>query len=306
MGPEAGIIEVLRQGIGVMGNQLTAPAPAAGASCAVAALAAAASALLARAGAALGAVLLLLAQAGDHMTSAHRGIRLDLPPLVLWAWDRDDDLHFLDTSNTGVAFLAATLTLRGEGVVLTPRRNPLALPEGVSRIAVAHVETDRAEPPLLSGVQLRRFVETLAAVSDEVPHRVLQLDYEAVASQRAFFIGAITALRQLLPGAAISVTALASWCFNESWTRRLEADEVVPMLFRMGYDGRRVRALFACGGDFRGTECRSSLGVATDGLPAALPPGRRVHVFSPRRWTPETYKIVRTRIRRWSHDQLFD
>jgi hypothetical protein len=88
---------------------------------------------------------------------------------------------------------------------------------------------------------LRRFVEALAAVSDEVPHHVLQVDYEAPASQRAFFIDAIAALRLRLPATAISVTALASWCFNVSWTERLEVDEVVPMLFRMGYAGRAFR-----------------------------------------------------------------
>jgi hypothetical protein len=290
----AGIVKTLRQGIGVMETQLTTSVPRVGGRCALATLATGDGARFAR-GAAL--LLLLFALTGDRMTSPRAGIRLDLPPLMLWAWDRDDDLRFVDVSDTGVAFLAATLTLRGEGVVLTPRHNPLALPEGASRVAVVHVETDRAEPPVLSGEQLRRFVEALALVSDEVPHRVLQVDYEAVASQRAFFIDAIAALRRRLSGAAISVTALASWCFNESWTWRLEADEVVPMLFRMGYDGRRVRAQFAGGGDFRSAECRSSLGIATDELPAALPPGRRVYVFSPRRWTPETYEILRARLR---------
>jgi hypothetical protein len=152
-------------------------------------------------------VLLLLGLAGDRATTARAAARLDLPPLVLRAWDRNDELSFLDTRDTAVAFLAATLTLRGAGVVLTPRHNPLVLPEGVSRVAVAHVESDRAEPPVLNGEQLRRFVELLAAVSDEVPHRVLQVDYEAVASQRSFFIEAIAALRQRLPDAAISVTA---------------------------------------------------------------------------------------------------
>jgi hypothetical protein len=252
------------------------------------------------------AVALLLALASDWMTPAHTGTALDLPPLVLWAWDRDDDLRFVDPSDTGVAFLAATLTLRGEGVVLTPRHNPLTLPEGVGRVAVAHVETDRDDPPVLNDAQLRRFVEALATVGEEVPHRVLQIDYEAVVSQRAFLIDAIAALRRRLPGAAVSVTALASWCFSERWTARLEADEVVPMLFRMGYDGRRVRAHLAGGGDFRGEECRSSLGIATDELPDALPPGRRVYVFSPHRWTASSYEIVRTRIQRWSHDPLLD
>jgi hypothetical protein len=262
--------------------------------------------LAAAAGARLTAltVLLLFGLAGDRIPPARAGARVQLPPLMLWAWDRDDDLRFLDISDTGVAFLAATLTLRGEAVALAPRHNPLTLPEGVSRVAVAHVETDRAEPPVLSSEQLQRFVETLVAISGEVPHRVLQVDYEAVASQRAFFTAAISALRRRLPDAAISVTALASWCFNENWTAQLAADEVVPMLFRMGYDGRRLRAHLAHGGDFRAADCRSSFGVATDELPEALPSGRRVYVFSPRRWTPETYKIVRTRIRQWS--QLSD
>jgi hypothetical protein len=285
-----------------MKNHLAVPAPTAAPSRALSIAATGRSALLARS-AALVAVLLLIAPQtdrgmADRGTPLRSGIPVDLPPLMLWAWDRNDDLRFIDTRDTGVALLAATVTLRGDGVALEPRRNPLALPAGVRRVAVVHVETDRAERPTLSAKQLHRFVEMLAAVGEAVPHHVLQVDFEAVASQRAFLIDAVAALRQQRPGAAISVTALASWCFNESWTARLAADEVVPMLFRMGYDGRRLRAHLESGGDFRGGECRSSLGVATDELPAALPTGRRIYVFSPRRWTAETYNTVRTRIGR--------
>jgi hypothetical protein len=244
------------------------------------------------------ALPLLLVLAGDRLPVARATGRIDLPALMLWAWDRDDDLRFLDTRETGVAYLAATLTLRGEAVDLAPRHNPLALPAGVSRVAVVHVESDRAAPPRLSAAQSDRFVTALAAVADGVPHRVLQIDYEAVASQRAFFIDAIAALRRRLPETPISVTALASWCLNESWTEQVAADEVVPMLFRMGYDGRRARTQFAHGGDFRSAECRTSIGVATDELPPALPPGRRVYVFNPRRWNADTYRMVRTRIDR--------
>src|SRR6516165_7814480 len=92
------------------------------------------------------ALPLLLVLTGDRLRPARATAQLDLPPLMLWAWDRDDDLRFLDTRDTGVAYLAATLTLRGEEVVLAPRHNPLALPAGVSRVAVVHVESDRAAP----------------------------------------------------------------------------------------------------------------------------------------------------------------
>jgi hypothetical protein len=250
--------------------------------------------------------LFLCALAGDHAMPARAGARIDLPPLMLWAWDRDDDLRFLDPRDTGIAFLAATLTLRGDGVELTPRHNPLKVPAGIKRVAVVHVQSGRAAPPSLSGEQMRRFVEAIAEVGDEVPHSVLQIDYEAVASQRAFFIKTIEALRLRLPGAPISVTALASWCLNERWTARLAADEIVPMLFRMGYEGRRVHALFEGRGDFRERSCRSSFGVAADELPSVLPGGRRVYVFNPQRWSPQSYALVRTKVRQWSPDRLSD
>jgi hypothetical protein len=250
--------------------------------------------------------LLLLAMAGDRMNTSRAGSRIELPPLVLWAWDRDDDLRFIDSRDTAVAYLAATVILRGDGVFLAPRHNPLAVPEGTTRVAVIHVETDRAEPAVLDAVQMRRFIDGLAALGSDLPHKVLQIDFEALSSQRAFFIETLAELRRRLPDAAISITALASWCLTESWTGRLAADEVVPMLFRMGPDGRRVRAHFANGGDFRSASCRASLGVAADELPPALPPGRRIYVFSPRRWTAETYRTVRARIRPWSYASLPD
>jgi hypothetical protein len=221
----------------------------------------------------------------------------NLPRLVLWDWDHDDDLSFVDARDTAVAYLAATLTLRGEAVAYTPRHNPVRVRADAVRVAVVHVENDRAAPPVLSDTQRDHLVERLASIAEEVPHRVLQVDYEAAASQRAFLIDAMAALRARLAEAPVSMTALSSWCFNEGWTGALAADEVVPMLFRMGYDGRRLRARLADGGDFRRGECRTSIGVALDELPATLPPGRRVYVFSPRRWTPQAYATVRTRIR---------
>jgi hypothetical protein len=251
-------------------------------------------------------LLIALLLAGDRARFVRASAGIDMPALMVWAWDRDDDLRFLNTGDTGVAYLAATVTLRGDGVYVTPRHNVLGLPEGARLAAALHVESDRAEPPALSKEMSRRFVDVLAALAGDFPHHMLQIDFEAVASQRAFFIDALAALRLRLPGKPLSVTALASWCLTENWTGRLAADEVVPMLFRMGPDGRRIRAHFAGGGDFRAPSCRSSIGVATDELPNSLPPGRRVYVFSPRRWTVQAYELVRTRMGLWSHASLAD
>ena len=167
-------------------------------------------------------------------------------------------------------------------------------------MAVAHVEADRHEPPVVSDAQARDFAATLAALREKLPGEFLQIDFEARSSQRAFFVKAVAALRQRLPDAVLSATALSSWCLNERWTQALAVDEVVPMFFRMGPDRRRIREYFAGGGDFRAANCRTSIGVATDELPPAIPAGRRIYAFSPTRWNAETYHALRTRIRQWS------
>jgi hypothetical protein len=245
-------------------------------------------------------LLLLVFLIGDQNIFARIRMPVDMPPLVLWAWDRDDDFSFIDNRDTAVAYLAATVTLRGETVFLTPRHNPLILPKGTRLVAVAHVEIDRHEPPIMSDAQARDFAETLAALRENLPGEFLQIDFEARSSQRNFFVKAVVALRQRLPNAVLSATALTSWCLHERWTEALAVDEVVPMFFRMGPDRRRIREYFADGGDFRSANCRTSIGVATDELPPAIPSGRRIYAFSPRRWNAETYATLRERIRQWS------
>ena len=245
-------------------------------------------------------LLLLVLLASDQNISARTRMPFDMPALVLWAWDRDDDLSFIDIRDTAVAYLAATVILRGETVLLTPRHHPLAPPQGTRLIAVAHVEVDRYEPPVMSDAQARALTATLAALRATRPGEFLQIDFEATASQRAFFVQAVAALRERLPDATLSATALTSWCLHERWTQLLAVDEVVPMLFRLGPDRRRIREYFADGGDFRSANCRSSIGVATDELPAAIPFGRRIYAFSPRRWNAETYATLRERMRQWS------
>src|SRR5262249_668293 len=52
----------------------------------------------------------------------------DLPRVFLWAWERPEDLRFIDLREVGVAFLAETVYLRGERVVVRPRMQSLSLP----------------------------------------------------------------------------------------------------------------------------------------------------------------------------------
>src|SRR5262249_61532320 len=98
-------------------------------------------------------LLLLVFLVSDQNISARTRVPVDMPPLVLWAWDRDDDLSFIDIRDTAVAYLAATVTLRGKSVFLTPRHHPLAPPKGAPPVAVAHVEVQRDTPPGVEDAQ---------------------------------------------------------------------------------------------------------------------------------------------------------
>ena len=85
----------------------------------------------------------------------------------------------------------------------------------------------------------------------------------------------------------LSITSLASWCLQDDWIADLPLDEAVPMLYRMGADGRTVRAHLESGKDFRPALCRRSLGVSTDEPPLRIPKDRRVYVFHPGGWSPD-------------------
>src|SRR6516225_9059894 len=82
-------------------------------------------------------LLLLVFLVSDQNISVRTRMPVDMPPLVLWAWDRDDDLSFIDVRDTAVAYLAATVILRGKSVFLTTRHHPLGPPKGTRLVAVA-------------------------------------------------------------------------------------------------------------------------------------------------------------------------
>ena len=82
---------------------------------------------------------------------------MTLPRVMLWAWERPEDLRSIDPHTTGVAFLAGTVEIRALNagtagseagvasveatVVLHPRLQPLLVPPGTALMAVVRVET---------------------------------------------------------------------------------------------------------------------------------------------------------------------
>ena len=221
------------------------------------------------------------------------------PRLVLWAWERPEDLRFLGEQRVGVAYLAGTLNLHDQQVVIAPRRQPLRVPPNGYLIAVVRLEASRSRPPSFDDAQQRRVVQTIAGIARSHEVREVQVDFDATASQRDAYRALLSALRaELRAERRLTMTALASWCMFDRWidAAPLPVDEIVPMVFAMGRGGPELSRRLATEGDFRSEQCRSAVGISTNDTSVSLPPKRRTYVFNPRPWTASAYASIRARL----------
>jgi hypothetical protein len=212
-----------------------------------------------------------------------------MPRLMLWAWEGPQDLRFVKPGTAGIAFLARTVWLHGDGAVSRPRLEPLRFTPGTDLMAVVRFESaGRGLPP--PGAAVR---EAMPAI--ELPGvRALQIDFDARRSERAWYATFLHELRKAVPPAMpLAITALESWCDGDRWMNGLPIADATPMLFRMG-PGERIPD------DFRENVCRASAGVSTDEFPARVPRGRRLYFFHPGSWTPQAYDLAVSQARRWS------
>ena len=211
-----------------------------------------------------------------------------LPGVILWAWERPEKLDYIDPTKTSVAFLARTIYLRADRVVSRPRLQTLALPAGATVIAVARIETERAEPPTLSPQQMKAAAAEISELGRLPNVAMVQVDFDATATERAFYRALLTELRgKLPPSTLLSITALASWCKGDNWLDDLPIDEAVPMLFRMGLERKQFLSQLAAGETFNAEPCQASAGISTDEPVTQLPPIQRVYIFSPKAWSSD-------------------
>ena len=216
-----------------------------------------------------------------------------MPRVVLWAWERPTDLTFIDPGQTAVAFLARTIHLQGNEVVTRPRLQPLKLPEGVTVIAVARVESDTARKPGLSNEQGGKLMAAITEMASLPNVSSIQIDFDATKSERSFYRQVIIEVRRHLPErVGLSITALASWCMDDEWLSDLPIDEAVPMLFRMAADGKQIANRLDGGEDFTSPLCRHSFGISTDEPRPRLSSSRRLYVFSPDPWTESSVRSI--------------
>lgn len=230
----------------------------------------------------------------------HRNRLQHLPRLTVWAWERREDLRTLDPSTTAVAYLDHTITLDSYGLTVTSRRRSILLPASTTlvRIPVVRIETrdspelNEAAAEVTSQAILRAFTPQAAA---------LQIDFDALQSQRAWYRSVLTLVRAKLPAAIpLSITALASWCsYDNTWLHTLPVDEAVPMLFRMEPDRRAAASL----GQLRSPElaireplCSTSVGISThERWPIQLA-NKRIYIFPDAGWQQDNLKETLTQL----------
>ena len=206
--------------------------------------------------------------------------------IVLWAWERPEDLRFLQPGEARVAVLVATFTLDGEAVRIYGRRQKLELPPGLWPIPVVRIESQQ---PSLSPAQRQRLLSELARRADPAAVPALQVDFDAKQSERSFYRQLLQELAARLgPRAPLSITALASWCLDDRWLEGLPIAEAVPMLFDMGREGEGLQQRLA-GNDFREPLCRGSYGLASYQPWPPLAAGRKVYLFSRQPWNRELF-----------------
>lgn len=218
--------------------------------------------------------------------------------LVLWAWERREDLRF--APETEVAVQAGFIELTGDHVVSRARSFPLHARAADVTTSVVHIQIEHRRPLIWSErnrVLLARKVLELARPGR---YRRVQIDFEVRSSERQILLDLLHDVRAgLPPGVLLSMTALASWCDTETWLAAAPVDEIVPMLFRMGDDARALKARLARGGDFGEARCRTAYAISTDAPLARAPAGRRVYLFSPKSWTAGEFAAVKGRVASW-------
>jgi hypothetical protein len=235
------------------------------------------------------AAVLLAAAAGLSLT-ARRDPMAALPPVLLWAWERPEDLRFAPRLGVGVAALDRTIVLHGRELHVSPRRQPIRLDPATPIVSVVRLEADAAAG---AAADPGGVAEAMAIAARRPGARALQIDFDATASQRGFYARLLAELRRRVPAdLPISMTALASWCAGDRWIEDLPIDEAVPMLFEMGPDRAAVRRRLRHDAPFAAGRCGRAIGLSPREPLPRVPRADRTYLFAYQPWTLESARAA--------------
>lgn len=213
------------------------------------------------------------------------------PSLVLWTWDRREDLSFIHPDRTKVAALRATLKVSSQGQYwLESRHSPYSVPAHTQQIAVFRLEiSTKASVDADTLFKMTHDIKSLSASTSEI-----QLDFDATQSQRPFYHHLIQALREL-GFKKISITALASWCAHERWLDTLNIDYAVPMVYNLGVDSIKLKNILLKNPSWKSLKCRGNFGLLPQDVEKLTPKmltSSKIFIFNPHKWDKTLYETL--------------
>lgn len=240
---------------------------------------------------------------GTSTREANPLLDTEMPRKIIWAWERPEDLRFLDPKEFGVAFLAQTITLEQDRVDVRKRRQPLEIAEGTYLIAVTRIETvkEYGKRPTFTDEMISQIVAQVVQTKDLKGVRSIQIDFDAVASERPAYRRLMVELGKDLDlradksvGTPLTMTSLASWCTGDAWFNDFPVDEAVPMVFEMGADSDKIKRYLANGNDWTEPLCRASYGISLDeGRFEGMKDGRRMYYFKSSPWRASDLEFIK-------------
>lgn len=216
------------------------------------------------------------------------------PKIFIWAWEKPENLLFIDDKNIGVAFYAGTITFSNSKTFFKPRLQPLAINPKISKIAVIRIK-NMEKSDQLNNNQLSKAVDLIVKTCSRNKISGCQIDFDAKNSEIDFYKELILKTRDNLPKSiALSITALVSWCHLGSWLEDLPIKEAVPMFFRLGIDEHLIRNNLVGQSFMKARICQKSIGISVD---EPLPPSqylknRKIYIFNPEPWTVNNFSAI--------------
>ena len=214
------------------------------------------------------------------------------PDYYLWAWRRPEDLSFIDPDRERIAVWTATIFIEDGETTVERRTVPVSYPVGTELVAVTRLEVVGTY-----GAQMAKSTALLVRESGAGFGPVeYQVDFDAVHSQRAFYAMLLEELNELIGKAALSITALASWCMSDNWIGSLPIEAAVPMLYRMGPDRESVAVRLRDEHRFVEPICAGNVGYSDDEELLRIDGIERVFLFHPMPWTLERFRTLVERV----------
>lgn len=221
------------------------------------------------------------------------------PRVFLWAWERPENFLFLEDSTIGVALYAGSIELTDSDFQLRRRMQPIVLRPYTPVVPVVRIDNLRKERNI-GDAEIQKIAEFIIEICTFKEVGSCQIDFEPLVSEREAYKNILESVKKQLPKSiSLSITALVSYCDQNSWLEELPVDEVVPMFYGLGADEEIIRNRLKNNSLAQGKICQRTIGISTDEPtpPSKYTTGKNLYIFNPRSWNENEFSAIMTIIK---------